>query len=101
MIETGEHVTLHRDRGYSAWTNGPDIWSTNTVDAITRDVLTTVLPDDAESSGEAHHWSWLVELARARGLDVSEEDLRSLRYEVVISGAVLARLKPPDPAAGE
>ena len=47
-------------------------------------MLNVVLPDDDES-GEDHPWSWLADLARARGLNVTAEDLRGLPYEVILA----------------
>lgn len=46
-------------------------------------VLTTVLPDDAEETGELHDWDWLAELARNRGVEITADDLRRLPYRVV------------------
>ena len=64
--------------------DGGDIREGQTPDSITRDVLNTVLPDDDEC-GDDHPWSWLADLARLRFLDVTEEDLRNLAYEVILS----------------
>jgi hypothetical protein len=50
-------------------------------------VLNTVLPDEDEPA-EDHPWAWLAGLARARGLNVSAEDLRGLRYEVIFTDTV-------------
>jgi len=50
-------------------------------------VLNTVLPDDDEPA-EDHPWTWLAGLARARGLNVSADDLRGLRYEVTFTDRV-------------
>ncbi|XTZ15757.1 hypothetical protein ACQSSU_30890 [Micromonospora echinospora] len=56
-------------------------------------MLSAVLPDD-EESGEEHLWSWLAELAEARGLEVTADDLRGLPYEVVFTDAVSRWLTP-------
>ena len=48
------------------------------LESITHEVLNVVLPDDDES-GADHPWPWLAELARARGLQVTAEDLRGWR----------------------
>ena len=47
-------------------------------------MLTVVLPDD-DDDHEPHPWSWLSDLARARGLDVTADDLRALPYDVVFT----------------
>ncbi|MBD8608737.1 hypothetical protein IFT73_17925 [Aeromicrobium sp. CFBP 8757] len=94
-LADGTQVTLHDDRGFSSsWRGlGPD-------DVIGRDglhesettlianVLTVVLPDG--DNEEEHPWNWLTRLARARGLDVTESELRALPYRVVLSPAVMA-----------
>jgi hypothetical protein len=61
-----------------------------TLESLTRDVLNVVLPDD--ESGEEHPWEWLAELAQARGLEVTANDLRRLPYEVVFTEEVRSRL---------
>jgi hypothetical protein len=55
-------------------------------------VLNVVLPDDDESA-EEHPWSWLAELARARGLKVTADDLRGLRYDVILAEKVTQWLR--------
>lgn len=92
-LEDGRRVLLHAERGYSiaarstgAPGNGA-IPLHETRDGVIENVLSTVLPDDDEC-GEAHPWSWLAELARARGLDVTAEDLKDLPYEVVLTDDV-------------
>lgn len=92
-LEDGRRVILHEDRGFTiGWRSSGepgsgDIRGHETRDSITRDVLNVVLPDDDECA-EDHPWSWLAELARARGLDVTAEDLRGLTYEVVLTDKV-------------
>jgi len=62
-----------------------------TLEVLTNDVLTVVLPDD-DDDPEPHPWSWLSDLARARGLDVSADDLRALPYDVVFTDGLRRRL---------
>jgi hypothetical protein len=50
-------------------------------------VLTVVLPENEKDPAD-HPWSWLAELARARGLQVSAAELRVLDYEVVFTDEV-------------
>jgi hypothetical protein len=92
LLDNGERVILHDERGYGArisWDD--DIWAHETVETITRNVLTTVLPDD-DATDEEHPWEWLAELARARGIDVTADDLREVPYDVVLTERVLRRL---------
>ena len=98
-LEDGRRVILHDDRGFTiGWRSSGepasgDIPGHETLESMTRNVLNVVLPDDDES-GEEHPWSWLADLARARGLDVTAEDLRGLPYEVVFTDEVRRWLGP-------
>ena len=92
-LEDGRRVILHEDRGFTiGWrssgeSGSGDIRRHETLESMTRDVLNVVLPDDDEPA-EDHPWSWLAELARARGLNVTAEDLRGLPYEVILADKV-------------
>ncbi|PWU52769.1 hypothetical protein DLJ47_17895 [Micromonospora sp. S4605] len=92
-LEDGRRVTLHQDRGFTiGWNSTGDprtgaAPAGETRDSITQNVLNVVLPDD-EDDTEDHPWSWLADLARARGLNVTEQDLRGLPYEVVLTDKV-------------
>lgn len=92
VLEGGARLVLHSDRGFTLGTNAADIWAHQTREALTLDVLCTVLPDDAEQTGDDHPWEWLAELLAERGIVVAPDDLRSLPYEVDFSEAVLERL---------
>lgn len=92
-LEDGRRVILHRDRGFTlGWrssgeSGSGDIREHETLESLTRDVLNVVLPDD-DDCAEDHPWSWLADLARARGLIVTVEDLRGLPYEVIFTEMV-------------
>jgi hypothetical protein len=98
-LEDGRRVILHEDRGFtiglrSTGKSDPgDLREHETLESLTRDVLNTVLPDD-DVPAEAHPWSWLADLARARGLNVTADDLRSLPYEVTFTDEVRRWLAP-------
>jgi hypothetical protein len=98
-LEDGRRVILHEDRGFTiGWRSSGepgsgDIRGQETLDSITRNVLTVVLPDE---SAEDHPWSWLADLARARGLKVTAEDLRGLAYEVILTDKVTRWLGLPE-----
>jgi hypothetical protein len=87
LLENGRRVILHEDRGFTIGSRAGAIQDYETQDSITRDVLNVVLPDDDECEDD-HPWSWLAELARARGLDVTAEDLQGLPYEVILTDSV-------------
>jgi len=89
LLEDGRRVILHEDRGFTVgWRSGSgEPPEPETVEGMTRDVLNVVLPDDDECT-DAHPWSWLAELARARGLNVTADDLRVVPYEVVFTDRV-------------
>jgi hypothetical protein len=85
-------VILHEDRGFtiglgSSRETAADLRRYETLESLTRDVLSVVLPDD-DVPAEAHPWSWLADLARSRGLNVTADDLRSLPYEVTFTDKV-------------
>jgi hypothetical protein len=99
-LADGRRVILHRDRGFTIGLGSrseryDDLRAHATRDNLIQDVLNVVLPDDDEDAAvEAHPWSWLAELARARGLKVTAEDLRGLEYEVVLTDKVIRWLAP-------
>ena len=98
-LEDGRRVILHEDRGFttalrSTGRSDPgDLREHTTLEHLTRDVLNVVLPDD-DAPAEAHPYSWLADLARARGLNVTADDLRSLPYEVTFTDKVRRWLAP-------
>jgi len=96
VLDDGCEVILHSERGYSAGVHGgedADIWRFMTAAGIERDVLTVVLPDDAEQTGDDHPWDWLVDLLARAGVTESVERLRKVPYEVRLGPVVLSRLK--------
>jgi len=61
---------------------------------MSQQVLNVVLPDDDEC-GDEHPWSWLAELARKHGIDVTADELKELQYEVVLTDRVTRWLVTP------
>ncbi|HAS08982.1 MAG TPA: hypothetical protein DCS55_00430 [Acidimicrobiaceae bacterium] len=95
VLDDGSEVVLHAERGFSAGVHGgedADIWKHMTAAWIERDVLTVVLPDDAEQTGEDHPWEWLVDLLARVGVTETVERLREVPYEVRLGPVVLSRL---------
>ena len=94
----GRRLTLHDERGFTtsaheAGRSAPlDPWPRLTLEQLEQDVRTTVLPDDAEESGEEHPWEWLCGLLRAHGVEASPDELRLLPYGVVFSERLRARV---------
>jgi len=94
-LANGRRVILHEDRGFNI---GPPIGpgagdavkAGVTREEIIETVLAVVLPDPED--GEEHPWAWLALLARARGLDVTAEDLRGLPYDVVLTDSLTRSL---------
>ena len=91
LLDDGRRVVLHSERGFtigwgSSVRDAGDISTGMTADSIAHDVLSVVLPDD--DCGDDHPWSWLAELARSRGLDVTAPDLQGLPYEVTLRDRV-------------
>lgn len=99
-LDDGRRVILHNDRGFTIGWRPADHPRAGTApagetrDSITTNVLNTVLPDD-ENSTEEHPWSWLADRARARGLNVTAQDLQGLPYEVILTDKVTRWLTPP------
>jgi cytochrome oxidase assembly protein ShyY1 len=98
-LQDGRRVILHEDRGFTTAlrstgrTDPGELREHTTIESLTRDVLNVVLPDD-DVPAESHPWAWLADLARARGLNVSADDLRSLPYEVTFTDDVRRWLAP-------
>lgn len=98
-LEDGRRVILHKARGFTIGIppREPDIGDIRdhqTPATIAKNVLIAVLPDDDDPEDD-HPWPWLAELARARGLEVSAEDLRCLTYEVILTDDVTRWMAPP------
>lgn len=95
LLADGRRVILHEARGFSIGAPiGPGAGGAVTA-GVTREevietVLAVVLPDPED--GEEHPWAWLALLARARGLDVTAEDLRGLPYDVVLTDSLTRSL---------
>jgi hypothetical protein len=86
VLDDGRHLTLHQDRGFS--TSATHL----TADHAERSVLMTVLPDDAEVSGEDHPWEWLTSLIGNHGVAVTPEQLKTVPYAVEFGPRLLALL---------
>lgn len=65
--------------------------------SIESGVLTTVLPDDAEETGEEHDWEWLAELAGHCGIEITVDELRRLPYRVVYGERLDAKIAESEP----
>lgn len=82
VLDDGSEVVLHSERGYSAGVHGgehTDIWERMTAAGMKRDVLTVVLPEDAEQTGDDHPWDWLVDLLAQVGVVENVDPLRDTR----------------------
>lgn len=74
VLDDGRRLWLHEDRGFST---SATHMSAGHAEAS---VLTTVLPDDAEVTGEQHPWEWLASLIRGQGVAVTAEQLKAVPY---------------------
>ncbi len=91
----GRRLILHETRGFTLGAPigpgaGGAVHAGVTREEIMETVLAVVLPDPED--GEEHPWAWLALLARARGLDVTAEDLHGLPYQVVLTDSVTRSL---------
>jgi hypothetical protein len=87
VLDDGRRVTLHQERGFS--TSATQM----TADHAGRRVLTAVLPDDAEVTGEDHAWEWLASLIRTHGVAVTPEQLKTMPYVVEFGPRLSALLE--------
>jgi hypothetical protein len=90
-LSDGRRVLLHDGgRGFTIGVRSTgeskpgDVRWRLTLEMLAHDVLLVVLPDD-DDDPEPHPWSWLSQLARSRGLDVTAHDLRALPYDVIFT----------------
>ena len=90
VLDDGRCLTLHQDRGFS--TSATHI----TADHAERSVLTTVLPDDAEVTGEDHSWEWFASLIRDNGIAVTSEQLKTVPYVIEFGPRLSALLDSGD-----
>jgi hypothetical protein len=100
VLADGRRIRLHAERGFGI-SAGVDPWHFQTLESLEADVRTTVLPDDAEDTGEDHPWEWLSELLRAQGIEASAEELRDLPYDVQFSARLRARVSAGSWSAGQ
>ena len=93
-LTDGRRVILHEERGFTVGAPiGPGVGGPTRAGLrkrIVDTVLAIVLPDPED--GEAHPWEWLAALARARGLEVTADDLRGRPYEVVLTDGLTRRI---------
>jgi hypothetical protein len=87
VLANGRRAQLHDDRGFTLGAPGGSVKEGLTPDQVIESVLVAVLPDD-DDSGQDHPWSWLADLARARGLTITADQLAVLPYEVVLDDSV-------------
>lgn len=92
LLESGHRVILHSERGFTVGSKTVPVRELLTEAGVVGDVLNTVLPDDDEDH-EPHPWEWLAELARAKGVRITAEELKQLPYEVLLAERVTAWLR--------
>jgi hypothetical protein len=90
VLDDGRRLTLHQDRGLSTSA------AHATAGDVERSVLTTVLPDDAEATGEDHPWEWLASLIQNQGVAVTPEQLKAMPYVVEFGPRLSALLESED-----
>ena len=102
VLHDGSEVVLHSERGFSTGVHGgnhADVWDRMTAAWIERDVMTVVLPDDAEETGEDHPWDWLAGLLEHAAVIESPDHLRAVPYEVRLAQDVRSRLQRDHPGS--
>ncbi len=97
-LADGRRLVLRADRGFGSRLHRPGAdepgaaWRHESLAGLAADVLATVLPDDAEETGEDHPWEELAGLLRDRGVAVPAAELSRVPYVVELSDRVRARL---------
>ena len=86
-MDDGRRLTLHQERGFSTSATH------TTADEVERDVLTTVLPDDTEVTGEDHPWEWFASLIGNHGVVVTPLQLKPAGYVVEFGPRLSALLE--------
>lgn len=90
VLDDGRRVSLHEDRGFT--TSATHM----SAEHAERSVLTTVLPDDAEVTGEGHPWEWLASLICDQGVAVTPEQLKAVPYVLEFGPRLSALLRSED-----
>lgn len=90
VLHDGRRLTLHHDRGFS--TSAVHL----SAEQAESSVLTTVLPDDAEVTGDDHLREWLAALVQHQGLAVTPEQLRAVPYVLEFGPRLSALLELED-----
>jgi hypothetical protein len=93
MLEDRRRVVVDH-RGFTLGSKVGTVRAGLTPQVMSQQVLNVVLPDDDECEDE-HPWSWLAELARNHGIDVTADELKELQYEVVLADRVTRWLVTP------
>lgn len=92
-LESGKRVVLHSERGVTVGVRGGSS-SGFTASELRDFFLGALLPDEGEEEPEEPHpWRWLAELAAARGVTVTPEELKSLPSELEFRPAVQALVR--------
>ena len=89
LLSDGREVTLLDDRGWGTSASLDRI----PISEVVRNVYNTVLPDDAEETGEEHEWQRFEQRLREAGVAVTLDELRALPYRVILSDRLRSRLE--------
>jgi hypothetical protein len=91
LLSDGREVTLLDDRG---WTTSAPLARVS-VTHVVSSTYTTVLPDNAEETGEEHEWQCFAQRLREAGVAVTPDELRALPYRVILSDRLRSLLGQP------
>jgi hypothetical protein len=80
LLSDGREVTVLEGRGWMSSARPSEIFLTDVV----RNILTAVLPDDAEETGDEHEWQDFAGRLRDAGFTVTVAELRALPYQVTL-----------------
>jgi hypothetical protein len=80
VLSDGREVTLLDDRG---WTTTAPL-DVILLAHVVRNIYNSVLPDDAEETGEDHEWQRFERRLREAGIEVTADELRALPYSIIL-----------------
>jgi hypothetical protein len=81
LLSDGREVTLLDDRG---WTTSAQL-NAITLTHVVRNIYNTVLPDDAEKTGDEHDWRRFERRLHEVGVTLTTNQLRALPYRVILT----------------
>lgn len=87
LLDNGDLVVLRDDLGWTIGFVGSE--GPPELQGVLTTVGHVVLPDEDSHNPEPHPWEWLAQLAAARGISVTPQQLRDVPYRMYLSDRVI------------